>query len=178
MFTTSFCCGSYSDPVQDCCASSFAYSGSGYAFRPGWDAEKLLLAAANDSTVTITSAVATATVTTTATATTTVTVTATAGAAAATCSSSNSNLGTAVGAGVGVPLGVMAIGLLVFLFWSERNRKAKQSNMAESLNATAVDRSEPLAWAQQHKYGGEAVITASEAPAEMYQVPMELHGSN
>jgi hypothetical protein len=173
MFTTSFCCGSYSDPVQDCCKSSFAYTGSGYAFRPGWDAEKLLLAAANDSRVTITSAVATATVTATAI------FTATAGAAAAaTCSSSNSNLGTAVGAGVGVPLGFGAIGLLTFLFWRERNNKAKQNNIAKSLDVTAFDGGEPLAWGRQQRYGGEPRIIGSEAPTEAYHVPIELHGSN
>jgi hypothetical protein len=172
MFTTAFCCGSYSDPVQDCCKSSFAYTGSGYAFRPGWDAEKLLLAAANDSNVTITSAIATATVTAT------VTFTATANAAVATCSNSNLDLGTAVGAGVGVPLGVGAIGLLAFLFWRERNNKAKQNNMAENLGVTAFDGGVPLAWAQQHKYGGGPRIIASEAPTEAYHVPIELQGSN
>lgn len=171
MFTTAFCCGSYSDPVQDCCKSSFAYPGSGYAFRPGWDAGKLLLAAANDSTVAITSAVATATVTAT------VTFTATA-EAAATCSNSNSDLGTAVGAGVGVPLGVGAIGLLAFLFWRERNNKPKQNNVAEGLDVAAFDGDEPLAWDQQHKYEGEPRIFASEAPTEAYHVPIELHGSN
>ena len=160
--------------------SSFVYSGSGYAFRPGWNAEKLLLAAANDSTVTITSAVATATinataaVTVTATTTATVTFTSAAGATAVTCSSSNSDLGTAVGAGVGVPLGALAIGLLAFLFWRERNNKAKQSNMAESLDVTAVDGSGPLEWAQ-HIYVGEPAITPSEAPTEAYH---ELHCSN
>lgn len=166
MFTTSFCCGSYSDPVQDCCTSSFTYTGSGYAFRPGWDAEKLLLAAANDSMVTITSPVVTATVTTTA------------GAAVATCSSLNSDLEIVVGASVGVPLGVGAIGLLAFLIWRERNNKAKQNNMAESLDVTAVDGVEPLAWARQHEYRGEPRITASEAPTEAYPAPIELHGSD
>jgi hypothetical protein len=170
MFTTAFCCGSYSNPVQDCCKSSFAYLGSGYAFRPGWDAEKLLLAAAaNDSTATITSAVATATVTAT------VTFTATTGAAAATCSNSNSDLGTVVGVGVGVPLGVGVIGLLAFLFWRESNNKAKQNNMAKSLDVTAFGGGEPFAWAQQYKYGREPRIIASEAPAE---VPIELQSSN
>jgi hypothetical protein len=54
----------------------------------------------------------------------TVTVTATASLASATgkSNSSNDDLGTKIGLAVGVPLGVLAIGVLSFLFWKERKR--------------------------------------------------------
>jgi hypothetical protein len=41
----------------------------------------------------------------------------------ANCSNSNGDLGTKVGVGVGVPLGVLAIGILTFLFWRESRKR-------------------------------------------------------
>lgn len=74
----------------------------------------------------------------------TVTVTATGGAAtrtgassnsansSETSSSSSSNLGAAIGAGVGVPMGILALGILGFLFWRERRHNQYNSQQAHS----------------------------------------------
>jgi hypothetical protein len=49
-----FCCGSYADPPQSCCATNFSYSGSGFAFRPGHDAEIALISSASVAIATAT----------------------------------------------------------------------------------------------------------------------------
>ncbi|KAE8446728.1 hypothetical protein EG329_011633 [Mollisiaceae sp. DMI_Dod_QoI] len=67
----------------------------------------------------------------------TVTVTATAGLASQTGSSnstgsSSSNLGTAIGAGLGVPLGILALGILGFLFYRERRHSQYEAQQANA----------------------------------------------
>jgi len=112
-----FCCG-YSS--ESCCNSSFTLGTTGVAFKPGFDAlvQSISRAAVASATAGSTSS-------------------ASANAAQATssripeenCANSNGDLGTKVGVGVGVPLGVLAIGILTFLFWREsRNRKVGASS--------------------------------------------------
>ena len=65
----------------------------------------------------------------------TVTVTASTGASSSTASlsslsnssASSSNLGPTIGAAVGVPLGVLALGLVGFLFWRARRNSASKA---------------------------------------------------
>ncbi|KUJ14984.1 uncharacterized protein LY89DRAFT_671378 [Mollisia scopiformis] len=118
-FQADYCCNS---PNRNCCTiATFAYGTTGEAFRPGMDQMLLTLASINAS------------------APVTVTVTATAGLASQTgssngSSSSSSNIGTAVGAGVGVPLGILAVGILGFLFYRERRHSQQagsRSNIME-----------------------------------------------
>lgn len=72
--------------------------------------------------------------------TVTVTATATAGLSSQTnapnsssfSSSSSSNIGAAVGAGIGVPLGILAVGILGFLFYRERRHSPFNGQPTES----------------------------------------------
>jgi hypothetical protein len=56
--------------------------------------------------------------------------------------SSSLNLGTTIGAAVGVPLGVLAIGLIGFLFW--RERKHGKANPVAQRRATEMDGQQTL----------------------------------
>ncbi|TVY71443.1 hypothetical protein LSUE1_G005217 [Lachnellula suecica] len=116
-------------PNKNCCTiAPFVYPNTGFAFKNGMDQLLLDVASANTSGQA------------------TVTVTATAGSSSSTGSSaesststaaasSSSNLGPAIGAGVGVPLGVLALGLLGFLFWRAR----KNSNGSETLHQGQIE---------------------------------------
>ncbi|KAM3072174.1 hypothetical protein ACMFMG_008630 [Clarireedia jacksonii] len=182
MFSTNFCCESFATPAQSCCESNFTFQGSGYAFRPGHDAELALLSSVSADTKTTTAAATRATVTTTmegvvsAITTTdlsgkTITSSATSVATTVAVDSNNaisasstsaaksdsSDLGKAIGAGVGVPLGCLALGLLAFLFWREKRLEKMKATPA----ATNPDSIQPVdTW----KYG--YTVTARAANDE------------
>lgn len=114
-FSGKYCCDS---PNRNCCTiATFDYGTTGSAFKPGMDKlfQELASFSANSSGAV----------------TTTVTITATGSQAtnapnssisssASSSAASSSIIGTAVGAGVGVPLGILAVGILGFLFYRER----------------------------------------------------------
>lgn len=111
--STSYCCNS---PNRNCCEiATFQLGTTGSAFKGGMDL--LLAEIANSSSVP-----ATVTVTTTAvSAAQTGNSTAAAQPKAAPVSST-SNLGPAIGLGIGLPFGLLALGILSFLFWREQKR--------------------------------------------------------
>lgn len=111
----SFCCGSYANPARSCCASAFAFTGSGLAFKPGRDLELQQLSSATSATPSSASTTAAAS---------SATGSATGGSGE---TRSGTNLALAVGAGVGIPLGVLAVGILGFLVWREKNKKHVQA---------------------------------------------------
>lgn len=109
-----FCCNS---PNRNCCElATFPFGTSGFAFKLGMDT--LLSELANFSA----SASNIVTVTATAPASVVETSSSTSAVSLKTSSSSpsSSNLGPAIGLGIGLPLGLLAIGILSFLFWRER----------------------------------------------------------
>ncbi|KAM3087452.1 hypothetical protein ACMFMG_001539 [Clarireedia jacksonii] len=111
-----FCCG-YANG-ESCCPSKFELGVTGQAFKPGDDQRVKNISAAAIAKYTSTSTIPTV---------------ASAVSSVATASSTPSacpdpDLGTKVGLGVGVPLGVLAAGILGWLFWREVN-KGKTKNL-------------------------------------------------
>lgn len=111
---TKFCC---SFGTESCCNSSFTLGTTGVAFKPGLDAFVQSISAAA-----VSSAMASATTGTTASPAQ-ATASQNSQGVQANCTSTGDDLGTKIGVGVGVPLGVLAIGVLSFLFWRESRRR-------------------------------------------------------
>lgn len=125
-FQADYCCDS---PGRNCCTiATFDYGTTGESFKPGMDQLLLELANINSSTP--------MTITVTATATGSLASQTESRNSTSASSSSSSNIGTAVGAGVGVPLGVLAVGILGFLFYRERRHSQYSSQQTESRSHT------------------------------------------
>ncbi|TVY48411.1 hypothetical protein LOCC1_G001546 [Lachnellula occidentalis] len=111
-----FCCGF---GTASCCNSSFTLGTTGVAFKPGLDAYVQSISAAA-----VSSAMATAMASTSIGTTASPAAQATASQSVeANCTGTSGDLGTKIGVGVGVPLGVLAVGVLSFLFWRESRRR-------------------------------------------------------
>lgn len=92
----------------------------------------------------------------------TITVTVTARTAAQTSSNSgaafkaasiSSSLGPAIGAGIGVPLGILAIGVVSFLFWREgKNRRAETAARMQSIEMNPGNRPHPEMYTKSYVY--------------------------
>ncbi|RDW79482.1 hypothetical protein BP6252_04120 [Coleophoma cylindrospora] len=111
-----FCCAYGSG--ESCCGSQFTLGTTGNAFKPGADAvvQSISAAAIAAYTATATGGSASAASTSSPSAS----ATAATATAAPKC---DSDLGTKVGVGVGVPLGVLALGILSFLFLREKRHR-------------------------------------------------------
>ncbi|TVY71524.1 hypothetical protein LSUE1_G005372 [Lachnellula suecica] len=142
-----FCCGFTG---ESCCNSSFTLGVTGPAFKPGLDAFVLSISSA---------AVASATGSIVAMTTSTASAVSTAAMAEWTTSNStcsNGDLGTKVGLGVGVPLGVLALGILGFLFWRESGKR----------HAAAAGASTPPPMA----HGSESEVRFHQSPSQQEEV--------
>lgn len=153
---TKFCCGYGS---ESCCNSSFTLGVTGTSFKPGYDAfvQNISAAAASSALATV------ATVATTAAlAQATTSATTSSNTTNETCS--NGDLGTKVGIGVGVPLGVLAFGILTFLFWRECGKRKKNADAAYTGHMT------------QNGTGGSQIPHYQQSNQQHYQSPVHEDG--
>ncbi|EPE36016.1 hypothetical protein GLAREA_05354 [Glarea lozoyensis ATCC 20868] len=114
-FPSRFCCGS--NRGNCCTVATFDYGSTGTSFKTGMDQMILELAALNSSSA---ASVAPMTVTVTATLSATG-ISAASASQSSTAVSSTSNLGTTIGLAIGIPVGILALGLLGFLFYRQRS---------------------------------------------------------
>lgn len=92
--------------------------------------------------------------------------------------SASSNLSTAVGAGVGVPLGILAVGVIVFLFWRERRtaRKREEERRAEMEKKYSTQANEPLNSGSERNMDERAVQHPQQYSAGPNPLRQELDG--
>jgi hypothetical protein len=132
---TEFCCG-YANS-DSCCPSKFTLSGTGWAFKPGDDqrVENIKEAAiASYTSTNVISTTAIASYTSASVISTTAVATSSSSTSTSTSASpdNNSDIGTKVGLAVGIPLGVLAAGILGWLFYREKSKGKNTAGVVQT----------------------------------------------